>query len=264
MPTSPRVQRLKRIALVLLGLLLALVVAAVIAGVVANEPRPRGEASIEAGALATRALEGVDADAWGRTRALTFTFMGKHRYVWDRDRAFAEVDLGDVRALLPLEGGRARIYEHGVEVTRTDEKVRLRERAMQAFVNDSFWLNPVVRIADPDVVRERVVRDGREMLLMRWPSGGFTPGDAYVWELGENGRPVAWSMWVSVIPIGGLRITFEGWTRLETGAWVSTTHGLLGMARPMFEDVRGVGSFTALHIADPFGPLEEVNPRTTP
>lgn len=264
MPKSTGVARIKRVALILLGVLFALVVAGVIAGVVADEPRPTGTPGARADALAARALASVDAEAWSETRALTFTFAGKHRYVWDRDRAFAEVDLGDVRALIPLEGGRARIYEDGVEVTRTEDKIRLRERAMKAFVNDAFWLNPVVRLDDPGVVREVVVRDGREMLMMRWPNGGFTPGDAYLWELDASGRPVAWSMWVSVIPVGGLRVTFEGYTKLDTGAFISTVHGAAGLARPMITDLRGAHAFAELRMADPFGPLEDVNPRTEP
>jgi hypothetical protein len=252
--------RAKRFSLVVLGLLAVLVLGVLVAGVVANEPRPSGRRGPRADALARRVMASVNADAWDETDYVVFTFMGRHRYVWDRARGYVEADLGDVHVFLPLEGGRSIVYENGHAVTRTEDKKRLREKAMRAFVNDSFWLNPIVRLFDDDVVREIVERDGREMLMMRYVRGGFTPGDAYLFELDTNARPSAWRMWVSVIPVGGLRTTFEGYVRLRTGALVSTVHGALGRSSAMITNVRGGRSFAEIGVADPFGPLAHANP----
>ena len=55
----------------------------------------------------------------------------------------------------------------------------------------------------------------------QWLEAAVTPGDAYLWEVGADGLPVAWRMWVQVLPIEGLRVTREDWVTLATGARVA-------------------------------------------
>ncbi len=102
--------------------------------------------------------------------------------------------------------------------------------AYAAWINDSFWLNPVVKLRDEGVTVslvqvERAAGPARGRLV-EYASGGLTPGDAYLWIVGDDGRPIAWQMWVSVLPIGGAEATWSGWTELDTGAWVSTAHAM--------------------------------------
>jgi len=129
------------------------------------------------------------------------------------------------------------------------------DTAWRRWINDSFWLNPVVKAFDEGVARSVARVDGRDALLLQYRSGGVTPGDRYLWLLDENGLPRAWRMWVSIIPIGGLEASWEGWTRLSTGALVATRHQM-GPKRMEIRDVAGAETLSALVSgADPFAAL---------
>jgi hypothetical protein len=58
-------------------------------------------------------------------------------------------------------------------------------------------------------------------------------------------------MWVSIIPIGGLEASWEGWIQLSTGAWVSTVHEVGPMTLTL-TDVKGAASVMELLGEDPF------------
>jgi hypothetical protein len=67
-------------------------------------------------------------------------------------------------------------------------------------------------------------KNGDEGLMVSYSSGGNTPGDSYVWLLDEDNLPYAWKMWVSIIPIGGLKIPWNGWIKTETGVMICAIH----------------------------------------
>ena len=100
--------------------------------------------------------------------------------------------------------------------------------------------------------------DGEESLLVSYASGGLTPGDAYLWRVGPDGTPTAWKLWVSILPIGGVETSWEGWVTLDTGARISTRHaGPLGLTLEL-TDVEGAATLDALVDGpDPFAPLFE-------
>ena len=97
----------------------------------------------------------------------------------------------------------------------------------------------MVKAFDPGTERSIVkLKDGREGLKVQYNTGGVTPGDSYVWFLDENGQPEAWKMWVSIIPLGGIENSWEGWQTLSTGAKISTTHTFLGKKREFLTGVK--------------------------
>lgn len=209
----------------------------------------------DADALAQRMLLAVDASAWDRTGAVRWTFVDGARHLWDRARGFERYDKGNLRVLLNLSTRRGRAWRGGVALDGA-QRDRALDTAWKRWVNDSFWLNPVVKAFDQGVVRE-VVRDdqGRASLLLTYRSGGVTPGDRYQWILGANDRPVAWRMWVSVLPIGGLEATWEDWQRLSTGAWISTRHRI-GPIEHHIDNVVGAATIATLEPGpDPFALL---------
>lgn len=208
-----------------------------------------------ADALARRMLTAVDAVAWEHTGAIRWVAPGGGRHLWDRVRGFHRYERSGVRVLLDL-GRRDGVAFRDGHLIEGDERRRAITDAYAVFCNDSFWLNPVVKVFDPGTVRAVAQGvNGHDELLVTYTSGGVTPGDRYLWLLGENARPRAWRMWVKIIPVGGVEATWEGWQRLSTGAWVSTVHRL----GPITLSVREVTAAKTLgelvQGSDPFGEL---------
>jgi len=251
-------RRLKRAAMWIGAILLSVIVAVAITAAIVNEPRPAGRPGPQADALAATFERAVDIEAWERTKAVRWTFAGRHRHLWDRGRDVARVRWGDVEVLLRLNDRSGRAYEADAEV-RGAAAARLVERAYAFWVNDAFWLNPLSMMRGDSVRRELVtLDDGGEALLITYTSGGLTPGDAYLWLPGDDGLPRAWRLWVSIIPIGGVETSWAAWQRLDTGALISTRHeGPLGLTIEL-SDVAGAETLGELgEEPDPFAPLFE-------
>jgi hypothetical protein len=215
---------LRRIGLVIGALVLLLVVCAGCASLLLSKPLPDGETGPPADALAHSIETAIAKDAWEQTGAVAWTFAGRHRHLWDRKRMLARVSWGENDVLLNLTTQQGIARQKSVPQSG-DKQTKLLKKAYAAWINDSFWLNPLVKLFDDGVARKKIAMpDGGSALLITYSGGGLTPGDSYLWLLGPDGRPRAWQMWVSIIPIKGIKIGWEGWTQLSTGAWVSTEH----------------------------------------
>lgn len=168
-------------------------------------------------------LEAVNASAWEQTGAVRWDFDGRAKHLWDRRRHFSRVEWSDVRALIDLEKRTGRAFEEGVEVTGEDA-IDLLDSAHAKWTNDSFWLNPMVKVFDPGTERALVEEGTERGLIVRFTSGGRTPGDAYLIWLGIDGTPTRWQMWTSNLPFKGVEASWDEWIRLPTGARISTKH----------------------------------------
>lgn len=244
-------RRLTRIALWILGVLTVVVVALVLVlrhAPTATTPGPDAEA------LAQKMVRSVDDQAWARTGAVRWRFPG-HGHLWDRQRGLARVEWRHNRVLLDVGSQKGRAWRDGVEVTDGAEKKKLLDKAYALFINDSFWLNPVVKAFDDGTTRSAGTVDGKRAVAVAYASGGLTPGDKYLWILGDDARPIAWRLWVHILPISGLQISWEGWTRLATGAWVATSHKALGLELVPITDVAGAATLRELEPNDPFAPI---------
>ncbi len=191
-----------------------------------SEPLPHGQTGAEADALAHALQQAVDVEAWKRTLAVRFQFGSSRRYLWDRERGFARVEWDDERVLLRLKSHDGRVFHDGLPLWG-DSARHLLDRASRFFAHDSFWLNPLATLFDPGVARELVrLPDGERTLLVRYSRGELTAGDSYLWLPGTGGLPRAWKMWVSIMPLGGVKASWERWQTLRTGAKVATLHRL--------------------------------------
>lgn len=221
------------------------------------KPRPTGAPGVTAEDLTDKMLAAVNASAWTATNAITWKF-GRLTHTWDRARNFDRIEWGNKTILIDIASRRGIALKRGERIGARRER-KLVEKAWARWANDSFWLNPVVKARDAGTSRSVVeLEDGAQGLLVSYSSGGVTPGDAYLWILDPvTYRPVMWKMWVSVVPIGGVQYTWEGWEELETGAWISTHHD--GAFDVTISNVRGAPSLTELDDSharvDPFAEL---------
>ena len=227
-----------------------LIAVAAIAGWIANEPRPEGTPTAEADALARKIEAAVKKEEWDRTGAIWWSFGDRFVHLWDRNRNLARVRWEDNEVLLDISTKTGIATKGGKRVEGADAAPLL-DKAYSRWVNDSFWLNPLVKLFDDGTTRSIVKQDdGSDALLISYSSGGVTPGDAYLWIMGEDDLPKAWKMWVGILPIGGLEISWERWLDLPNGAKISTLHK--GLFTLEIKDVQTAPSVTAVESEDPF------------
>ncbi|MEM6967236.1 MAG: hypothetical protein AAF573_20910 [Bacteroidota bacterium] len=218
-----------------------------------HESLPESTPSQEADTVAQKMMRAVNKTAWDTTAILSWDFAGSRQYLWDKSRNFVKVTWKDDNVvLLHTKSVTGKAYQKGEEVTG-DKAAKMVSKAWGHFCNDSFWLNAVVKAFDLGTSRSLIkTADDRDALLVAYESGGVTPGDAYAWILDESGLPKSWKMWVSIIPVGGLEITWEDWITLSTGAKVATLHKSR-IFDLVLSDVKGSVSLAAHGIAeDPF------------
>ncbi len=253
-----RVSKTKRVLRVLAwigGVLGALAVVLGITLAILHEPRPSGTSGAAAEALGHRIEQAVGRDAWERTGAVRFEWNGRHEHLWDLERNFSRVRWDDIEVLQRLDRRDGIAFENGHRVGE-ERRVELVEEAWELFCNDTFWLNPLVKLFDDGTTRSIVtLDDGRKGLFVAYASGGVTPGDAYLWVPGHDDLPVEVRMWVSVFPIGGVRVTWDDWITLPTGAKVATRHQI-GPFSVELDDVEAAATLAELEPGpDPFAAL---------
>jgi hypothetical protein len=187
-----------------------------------NKPLPQGEKGEEALALVRKIQTAINQNAWDKTRYIEWTFRGANHYVWDKKRHLVRVKWDDYEVFLNPSTLKGQIYKNN-EPEEYDTEIM--DKANFNFTNDAFWLNAPSQLKrDGMEYRTVVMDDGSKALLVTYMTGGVTPGDSYLWILDEDGLPKAWQMWVNIIPIGGLEVSWADWTTLSTGAKIATTH----------------------------------------
>lgn len=231
---------------------LSVIIAVVIAFIIiSNKPIPRGVVGPEAEAITDSMLAAVNCDDWERLRYVAWSYQDKHHYVWDKLYNLAEVKYGDVRILLNLNTLDGIVWIKGKRLS-IDKKRKYLSEAWKFWCNDSFWLNPICKLRDGGAVHRLVtIKDGTKALLVTYTRGGITPGDSFLWTLDEHYMPVAWRMWVHMLPIRGLKASWEQWTT-TSDVRISTQHHV-GPYRIVIETLRSGTHHSELGLdRDPF------------
>jgi hypothetical protein len=200
---------------------LAVLIIAVV--ILASKSLPEGREGVEAELLTDKMLAAINLPAWESLRYVKWSYRNEQHYVWDRWYNLAEIKYRDNRILLNLNTLEGRAWD-GDENLEGAEKRELLQEAWEYWCNDSFWFNPIVKLRDEGVER-KIVDLGEEGdgLLVTYTQGGITPGDSYLWILDDDGLPKAWRLWVSSLPVKGLKLSWGEWTDLD-GAKISQSH----------------------------------------
>jgi uncharacterized protein YxeA len=193
-----------------------------------NEPLPEKITATvqEADDLANKMLEAVRYADYKNTRYLEWSFQnGKNRYKWDREKGTVVVEWGDHTVDLDLKNPQnSMVWEHDRPVKK-EKAHKWIQKAIANFNNDSFWLVAPFKVFDKGTQRHLVaMEDGSKGLLVTYTSGGTTPGDSYLWRLGPNAFPVSFKMWAAIVPVGGLEVSWDEWTVVESGAFLPQSH----------------------------------------
>ena len=218
-----KIFKITLIAFASLGLLVLIVMWAL------DKPIPPATPGPPAEALAQKMAASIHLKAWDSLHYLTWEsgFDGS-QIVWDKQLDWVYMAKGDSRYWFDCRSGRGLANEpHEAAMDSSELNSRLAERR-NYFWNDAFWMAAFTKIFDPGVIRQKA-ENHQNALLVTYQSGGSTPGDSYLWELDSNGRPEAWRVWAKVLPIGGLRFTWEDWTELPGGALYAKTHKVAGI-----------------------------------
>ncbi len=229
----------------------SLLVIGVVVVALLSEKKPDGQPSAAADEMAQQMLKAIDKAAWDSTGIVAWTFAGRNHFIWDKAQHLVAVEWGKHLVLLNPNTISGKAFVKGVEQSgkRADKLVRT---AWSSFCNDSFWLNAPSKVLDAGTERSIVtLKDGRQGLMVTYTSGGVTPGDSYVWILDESGLPIAWKMWVKIIPIGGLESTWSDWAALTGGAKIATSHEI-GGAKIKITNLKSANSYEELGKASPF------------
>ena len=226
---------------------------------VISKSTPVGEPGPAADALARKMMAAVNHNGWERTGAVSWNFGNRQEHLWDRTRHLARVRWSGHEVLINLHNRTGKVVANG-KVLSEKKSRDLLDKAWSHWANDSFWLNPISKVFDPGVERALVTTETGPALKITFTEGGDTPGDVYLWHLDEQGLPVKWQMWVSIIPVGGASATWENWVTLKTGYKASTLHKL-----PVFTlellDIKGAETLQELVPGpDPFAEIWSETP----
>lgn len=239
------VKRSRKVILYVIGFLLLL---GLIVFLASNEKRPTVQPTEEADALAKKMLLALNAPAWDSTQVLTWRYATKHTHVWDKKNGFIAAIWDDIKVVQRTDDWHiGKVFKNNQEITGKEANKKL-EKAWSLFCNNSFWLIAPYKAFDAGTKRS-IVKDekGNAQLLVSYESGGVTPGDAYLWQLDKDFRPISYKMWVKIIPIGGVKASWDSWKTSETGAMYPTEHALGFLNLPV-ENVKMGNSLSEINI----------------
>lgn len=247
---------MKRILKLLTGIVGIGISVSIIAYFVLNQPLPTGTRGPEADSMARKMVEAIGGQRLDSTHYLQWSFANNHHYLWDRRRNLVQVRWSDKRVLLNLDKWSKGVAYEGIKIVSGDDLDKLRGKAWEYFCNDSFWLIAPTKVFEEGIERFVVPQeDGSDALLVRYTTGGVTPGDAYLWHLDKQGLPLSYQMWVSIIPVGGVEATWEDWITLDSGLKVPTSHKIGPLVIPISNVI---GSSTLPETGGTEDPFEEI------
>ncbi len=223
-----------------------------------HRPLPEASPSPEADLLAEKMLKAIDKPAWDTTQWIQWSYSNRGIITWDRHRHLVKIEWKNGKSALVNPDNRKGLAFLNGQPLEGDNADALVQKATSDFFNDSFWLLAPNKVFDPGTLRSIVpIKNSDDQgLLVSYSTGGVTPGDSYLWRLDKNGLPKSYRMWVGVLPIGGLKATWEDWKTLPSGAKYAASHIILGFYDGTVSNVKSGSSWIELGFSqDPFQDL---------
>ncbi len=173
--------------------------------------------------LANKILKAIKHDAYKTTNTLEWSFGGRRAYKWNKKEHITEVTWDSTMVILhPNNIEKSTIYFNG-KLSESKDKAIIK-KAEDYFNNDSFWLVAPHKLFEPGIIRTVKEVDGKEALLVKYTTGGTTPGDSYLWTLNENYIPTSYKMYVPSMKMEGVPATWEDWITTESGTLLPKMH----------------------------------------
>lgn len=217
-----------------LGFLGILLVVFLTLKLIYNEDVPQGISGKPADDLAFKILDAIHHKEFTEAHEIHWTFRGVNRYEWKLQQNMVDVYWDDYRVSYQTQYPDISIaFKNGVRLQRGTERDEAIAYAAQNFNNDSFWVIAPHKIMDPGTTRELIEEDGKQKLLVTYTSGGSTPGDSYLWEVDANYQPIAFKMWVQIIPLDGIEAQWQNWEMTDGGFPLSRKRTLFGIEIPV-------------------------------
>jgi hypothetical protein len=177
----------------------------------------------KANMLANKILKAVQNDAYKKTRFLEWSFGGRRSFKWDKENNIVDISWDTTRVNLHTRN----LEKSTVFFNDKKQKVAnaaLIKKAWNIFNNDSFWLVAPHKLFEKGIIRTIQKVDGKEALLVKYTTGGSTPGDSYLWILDATYVPKSYKMFVPSMKMNGVLATWEDWKPTESGTLLPTNH----------------------------------------
>ncbi|MGB5981755.1 MAG: hypothetical protein WBG46_06390 [Nonlabens sp.] len=225
---------IKKVFKVLLVLIAILIIAFLGLKLYFDVEIPSGIKGVKATALAIKIQDAINADALSDMDSISWTFRETNHYMWRPSQTSVDVRWDDKLVQLQTEKPLiSKAFENGTELTG-DEREDAIEYAQSNFNNDSFWLIAPFKIRDVGTELEYIAENE---LLVRYKSGGTTPGDVYVWQVDENFLPKSFKMWVDIIPLDGIQANWNDWYETSAGFMLPKSRDIYGIEIPLTDVV---------------------------
>jgi hypothetical protein len=173
--------------------------------------------------LANKILNAINHEAYKKTRYLEWSFDGRRHYKWNKENYIVDVTWDTIHVNLHTRNReKSTVYLNHKKQKIADSTIV--KKAWDIFNNDSFWLVAPHKLFDKGTIRSLQKLDDKEVLLVKYTTGGSTPGDSYLWLLDSIDVPRSFKMTIPSMKISGTFATWEDWKLTESGTLLPTNH----------------------------------------
>ncbi len=124
---------------------------------------------------------------WDNTRFASWNFFGFRKLWWDKFTGSVRVDYlkDDITALVNIHTGEGKVKKDGAVLTKPDSVKKYATEAVNAWINDSYWLFMPFKLKDSGVTlkyagTDTVPESGpAHVLELRFKEVGVTPQNKY-------------------------------------------------------------------------------------